>query len=264
MTSDAYLLFLAFGRARLDAGLRLAESLCARLLPRARLRSVIVDNALAGDVELELNDGRVYLSGDNSSREFSGWDRGLAWLRAVHRPPPDAAVILANDTFQRDDKRHHFDALSAERASALLAGGALVGYVDAYPKPIELFGVGLRQWIDTSLLLASERTLERLGRLALPFSDDDVFDADWRALFRSPSPLSENYRAYLRTWLFGERGADDFAEAWYGQAPLTAETFAAFKGKLRSIFCEHHLSGRARRAGLPLADVRAVPLAIDP
>jgi hypothetical protein len=263
MSAEAYVVFLAFGRDHLDGGLRVVEELVARLLPGWPLRTVIVDNALAGDVEIELMNGRVYLSGDNSSREFSGWDRGLAWLRAAYRPGPDAVVLLANDTFHRPDKQRHFDAFTPERTSAALAAGALVGYVDAYPKPIELFGVKLRQWIDTSLLFAAERTFARLGRLAAPFSDDDVFAAEHHALFRAPSPLSENYRAYLRAWLFGDGRPDEFAEAWYGQQPLTAENFASFKGKLRAIFNEHLLSGRALAEGIPIVDVRATPLVIE-
>jgi hypothetical protein len=263
MSADAWIVFLAFGRDHLDGGLNAVETLAARLLPGARVRTVIVDNALAGDVEIELHNGRAYLSGDNASREFSGWDRGLAWLRAAHRPAPDATLLLANDTFQRADKRGHFDGFTPERAAAALARGALVGWVDAYPRPIELFGVKLRQWIDTSVILGSEQSFARVGRLAAPFADEDVFAGDHRALFRAPSPLSENYRAYLRAWLFGDGRPDDFAETWYGQEPLGAHNFAAFKGKLRSIFCEHLLSGRAQREGLPIVDVRADPLVIE-
>ena len=44
------------------------------------------------------------ISGDNTLREFSGWDRGLAWLDRRHAPAPDSVVVLANDTIVRPDK----------------------------------------------------------------------------------------------------------------------------------------------------------------
>ena len=58
----------------------------------------------------------------------------------------------------------------------------------------ELFGLTVRQWVDTSLVIAEWRTLASLLPLAQPL-DDQVFGDDWRTLFREPSPLSENYRA---------------------------------------------------------------------
>ena len=38
----------------------------------------------------------------------------------------------------------------------------------------------------------------------------------------------------------------------------------AFKVKLRCVFCEHLLSARARARGIPLVDIRPMPLRIDP
>ena len=140
----------------------------------------------------------------------------------------------------------------------------MVGWVDEYPRPVELFGLPLRQWIDTSLVVLQWRTLDVLRPLARPVTDDGLFDDDWRRLFCEPSPLSENYRTYLKTYFFGDPGDGAFNHAWYAQQPLTAGTFEAAKIKLRCVLSEHLLSARARARGLSLSDIRPTPLAIDP
>jgi hypothetical protein len=162
----------------------------------------------------------------------------------------------------RADKHDRVRDIPPDRVAAA-SEGALVGWIDEYPRAVELFGLTLRQWIDTSLVLARRTTLADLLPLAKPFAND-VFAEDWRTVFREPSPLSENYRAYLKTYFFGDRSDREFEHGWYAQEALTERNFAAFTLKLRCVFCEHLLSARARARGIPLVDIRQKPLAIDP
>ena len=253
---EVQLLLLAFGDAHLTAALGNLRQLAARAFPQARPRVLVVDNSREGSFAEALDDGVVRIGGDNSQREFSGWDRGLAWLDSTLAP--QSMVILANDTLARPEKLGKLAALTAARAEEARRG-ALVGYVDAYPRPIELFGRRLRQWVDTSLVIASHATFSRLRPLALPHADGEIFADDWRQLFREPSPLSENYRRYLRSWLLGE-SSDEPIDPWYAQAPLAADNHAFMRQKIRSVLCEHYLSARARELHISLVDVRAEPL----
>ena len=267
------LVLVEFGRTNERPALELLLSTLRRAHPDAPVRSVVVDNARATASEEAIDRGITRIGGDNKLREFSAWDRGLEWLERRYGPTPDSLVVLANDTLTRPDKRdrvsalqHHVGAAFGRTIDDHLAAstGALIGWVDEYPRPVELFELTLRQWVDTSLVLTTRRTLTRLGPLAVAIDDDRVFAADWRQVFREPSPLSENYRTYLKTYFFGERIDRDFQHGWYAQAPLTEGNFAAFKGKLRSVFCEHLLSARARAHGIPLVDIHPIPRPIDP
>ena len=262
MKPEIYLALVEFGQQREQAALDLLVSTLGRACTGAVVRTVVVDNALDGDGEREIADGFHRVNGDNTLREFSGWDRGIAWLERRYPPAPESIVVLANDTVVRADKRDRVRGLPADRAAAA-SRGALVGWIDEYPRPFELFGLTLRQWIDTSLVLAERRTLGALLPLAQPLNDR-VFADDWRAIFREPSPLSDNYRAYLKTYFFGDRTDGEFQHGWYAQEPLTEHNFEAFKMKLRCVFCEHLLSARARARAIPLVDIRQKPLAIDP
>ncbi|HEY3043212.1 MAG TPA: hypothetical protein VGJ39_04270 [Vicinamibacterales bacterium] len=265
MKAEVYLALVEFGRQREQAALDLLVPTLHRVCPGAALRTVVVDNALDGEKGVGLptpfsDVDRV--SGDNTMHEFSGWDRGIAWLQQRYAPAPESILVLANDTIVRADKHDRVRDMPADRAAAASCG-ALVGWIDEYPRTVELFGLVLRQWIDTSLVLAEWRTLAALRPLARPPADD-VFADDWRAIFREPSPLTDNYRAYLRTYFFGDRGDGEFDHGWYAQEPLSAHNFEAFKLKLRCVFCEHLLSARARARGIPLVDIRPTPLAVDP
>ena len=262
MPREVYLVLLEFGQKHEQAALELLIPMLHRVCPSAILRGAVVDNALAGTVEVEIDHELDRVSGDNTLREFSGWDRGIAWLERRYSPATGSIVVLANDTVVRPDKHDRVRDIPADRVAAA-SHGALVGWIDEYPRAVELFGLALRQWIDTSLVFAEWRTLAALLPLARPFADELVFANDWRDIFREPSPLSENYRAYLKTYFFGARIDREFEHAWYAQEPLTERNFEAFKVKLRCIFCEHLLSAHARAQRIPLVDIRPEPLAID-
>jgi hypothetical protein len=262
MNSDVHLALVEFGRQREGPALRTLIPTLRRVYPSSALHVVVVDNSDAADVEVEIDSDLHLIGGDNTMREFSGWDRAIAWLQQRYTPAAGSIVVLANDTVARPDKRTRVGELPADRAAAA-ASGALVGWIDEYPRQIELFGLGLRQWVDTSLVITQWRTVAALGPLArLP--RNEVFSTDWRAPFLEPSPLSENYRAYLKTYFCGDPGIDAFDHRWYAQEPISALNFEAFKLKLRCVFCEHLLSARSRALGIPLVDIRPRPLAIDP
>jgi hypothetical protein len=262
MTDDVYLVLVEFGREREQAALHLLTTTLHRLFPTARVRLLIVDNAADNQYEAEIGPDLYHVGGDNSLHEFSGWDRGIAWLHTRWAPANDSIVVLANDTVARADKLERIRDVPADRAAAARQG-ALVGWIDEFPRTFELFGFSLRQWIDTSLVIAERQTLAALSPFARPLSDTQLFADDWRRVFREPSPLSENYRGYLKAYFFGEPTAGGFEHSWYAQEPLSEENFDAFKMKLRCVFCEHLLSARARARGIALVDIRLQPLAID-
>jgi hypothetical protein len=256
-----YLVLLEFGQQHERAAVDLLLPALERISPAAHVRGVVVDNALSSNAEITFGPDLQRINGDNTLREFSGWDRGLSWLERRYRPEPDSIVVLANDTIVRAEKRDRLDVPSGRAEAA--RRGALVGYVEAYPRPVTLFGETLRQWVDTSFVIAAHGTLAALRPLARPISNEDLF-AGPRGVFKEPSPLSENYRAYLRTWLTGERLDPEFHQTWHAHRPLTEATVDAFKAKVRSFICEHLMSARARRLGIPLVDIRPRPLPIDP
>lgn len=255
--AEAYVVYAAYGPDHVDDGLALLGDLCHRVLPRSAWRVVVVQNAWAGDVEVTRACGVHVISGDNSSREFSAYDRGVWWLRSYYDPKSEAVFLIANDTFHRSYGREYLELFTPEKVQGPLQEGRLVGWVDSYPEAVSLFGLSVRCWVRTSLVFCRLQELERLLPLALPFEDREVFSGDCQSFFCTPSPLSENYRRYLRAWLFGEPdGSGEFRERWHGAAALTPSTMRMFLGKARAILCEHYLSAKAGGLGIGICDVR--------
>jgi hypothetical protein len=247
---DVYVVFLEYGPAHRRTGREVLRRFLGYVFPGRPTREVVVDNAFARDEEVPPADGADVIAGDNSSREFSGFDAGVAFLRRKFQPSARSVFVLANDTFHRSYGTEYLDRFHPASVRAALRRGQAVGYVDCYPDEIEVLGLPVRCWIRTSLLVLGGRTLDAIGALALPVGDESIF-ASGPLFFRDDAPLSDNYKRYLRAWLFGEDGGD-FNERWHSMKPLTPENVADFRGKTRSILCEHYVSARLRARGIEI------------
>jgi hypothetical protein len=263
MPAEVFVILAEFGRQWEQPALALLIPTAERLFPGAALHTLVVDTAAAAASDHEIARHIEYMPADNSLGEFSAWDRAINRVDERFAPRSDSVFVLANDTVTRPDKRGRVREVPNDRAASA-ASGALVGWVDEYPRAVELFGLPLRQWVDTSFVISNRDTLESLRPLASAMPDSDVFADDWRCFFRQPSPLSDIYREYLSAYFFGQPRVPEFPHSWYAQQPLTAANADAFKAKLRCVFCEHLIGAHARRARIPLVDIRQTPLAMDP
>jgi len=252
-------LYLQYGDRHQAAGLGELRRQVQRLFPRSPASYLVIDNALPEGAAPVIDGDVTLLAGDNCNREFSGWDRGLAWLRAHREVASTDVVMLANDTFHRSYGTEYLELFRPWAVGRALRRNALVGYMDAFPEPVSAFGRELRSWVRTSLLITTAGTLYALLPLQLGDVDAQVFSPTTGEFFRREAPLSERYQAYLSTWLFGEQaGVDGFRERWHSQAGLTEANSEAMRQKARCILAEHQLSARARALGVPVVDVRGV------
>jgi len=257
MTPKVHTVYVEFTDRFQHDGLGILTPWVNRVLPGLSPEFLVVDNALAGDIEVSVEENVTLVSGDNSSREFSGLDTGVAWF-AANRDLNDGDVfVLANDTFHRSYGTGYLDLFSPNKVRVSLARGRIVGYVDAYHENVELFGLTLRTWVRTNLLILTYAALNRLTPLAIPFEDDEVFSNRYPEFFRDDAPLSSNYVALLHAWLFGESPEGvPVKKAWRSHQKLTEENAALLRAKARAILCEHYLSARAHDYGIRIDDVR--------
>jgi hypothetical protein len=99
MPREVYLVLFEFGQTHEQAALALLIPTLHRLFPGALLRGAVVDNSLARSDEVAIDNALDRVSGDNTLREFSGWDRGIAWLERRYSPATRSIFVLANDTW---------------------------------------------------------------------------------------------------------------------------------------------------------------------
>jgi hypothetical protein len=243
-------LFARHGARDYPTALHDLDELFRRSLADAARKLVIIDNALNEDHVEVLDDRTILIGSSNASREFSAWDRGIAFIGAqvagfdfVHLVS-SAFLTLYTDYLDRIDAR--LLGLVRGRAAAL-------GHIDYYNKPIELLGRVSQSWLRTSFVFVPPPELQLLGSLVSVRDGRAIFSDDPNSPFLPDAPLSKEFRANIIGWLTGA-GTGQGVQ-WHSRFDLTDETLPYFKAKALAIMNEHALSIRLRAQGCATVDV---------
>jgi hypothetical protein len=217
-------------------------------LPDVERQTVVVDTALP-PCEIERSPGRVVIGGDNSVREFSAFDSGLAhvgddlWTYDL--------VNLATAAF----RQLYWAYLErfVPRVLAAVAGRSLcLGHIDCYNEAIQVWGCQSQHWLRTSCIFLPPAELRILGTLVSTRDREEWFSGDPSAPFRRDAPLSEAYRRLIIDWLAG----NDIGQGvkWHSRVRLD-ESLPEFERKALAILNEHLLGLRLRASGCRTIDV---------
>ena len=233
-------LYLRYGREHSSAFERLRRWQFLNL-SQERVETWIIDNSLPEGTPEGVEGPFRLFSGDNSMREFSGWDR----IRAAY-----AEEIQGFDLVHFVDDR--FDVLYTKYLEhfhpTMLARVAsrpvCLGHIDSYDREVSLKGVRSQHWIRTCFFFMSPSTLDRLGPLVSQRDEADFFDRE--GLFRRGS-LSGQYVRYITDWL---AGVPLQGVSWHSRIGDPA----LFRKKALMILNEHALSIRLRQRGVRLMD----------
>lgn len=198
-------------------------------------------------------------AGDNSNREFSGWDAGVADVLSRGKAPD--VWIFTNDTVASrhgwSNQRAARFCLEAEWLSPHV-GPWMLGEVTDCARPGETPLGPMLQWISTYAFAMNHTLLQRLGTLS-PGNEllDSFFHDSYEPahkLFRDH--LDPDFFGGAQAWLIAdpEESAErarkyKWAHAWHGATELNADTFDALRAKMRCVMSETFLSQRARQAG---------------
>jgi len=253
MKRPLHALYLQTTPARQEESVDALMRIIARTFPDADARLLIVDNALDSPCERHVAPNVTLIDGDNRGREFTGLDRGIAWLRSKGEPRDDAIMLIANDTLLRDKEATDFFRLDGGFVLRQLDRSRILGHVDCLVAPIEVFGNSIDHWVRFNFVLCTYGVLKQLAPLSLPYEDADIFSDSPAEFFRPGVGLSETYRVFLKAFLQGQPNAALWR--WHSARPIGADNFAAFRSKAKAIICEHYLSGQAKRKGFELVDI---------
>jgi hypothetical protein len=152
---------------------------------------VIIDNSASHEYAGRVDDLTYEISGDNSSREFSGWQRGLEYLR--EQSQQFDACLFVNDTFLHRSWSERF-ALRQSLLEVATSRPCMLG-TEMFAPPGEILGNPLNNYIRTHLFLMSGRVVGHLGNLATldPALQDRIFNRVYspgKGLFREHAPVS--------------------------------------------------------------------------
>lgn len=248
-------LFARYGTAKYADALPALDRIYRTQAPELVRRTIVVDNALSPEHVQELSSDTLLIGGDNTDREFSGWQRALD--TAARELADYNAVHFVSSAFQMlySDYLGRFTSKIVEVVSAR---PVCVGHIDYYPYPIRCGTYVSRHWVRTSFWLIRPSELMRLGSLVSADRSAHLFapDRDWP--FDRDGMLSPGYQQLIFDWLTSPRGTGQ-GTAWHShidpRAPGGREEFLE---KARTIINEHMLSIRLRAQGTNLVDITAL------
>ncbi len=200
------------------------------------------------------------IHGDNSLREFSGWQAGVDFCRRTGMLGPESTLICANDTFCHHNKFGPLTRYAFVRAFRRLnrEGNApvLVGEIHRPGPKFSLNNLTFDEWVSTYLFAMNMPLLDKLGSLKPRFDLNACFVAPPSSTDFFTDALSTNLRQHLSKWLF-QSGQH---QQWKDAQALDASNLTNIVGKAKSILCEMRLSAEALHTGGHLASVFASPL----
>lgn len=226
------------------------EAFFADKMPDAIHRSVVVDNDRPRHEFERLGEGRMLIGGDNSLREFSAWDRGIAYLDRMRENPH--FVHLATSAFD-SLYTQYLDRFGSTLLEAAYRARAIVGHIDYYNEPIEVLDHTSQQWIRTSFFFVPAEVLHALGSVVSFDRSEQLFSDDPAEPFLPDAPISKRYRELIVSWLTGEGTGQGVV--WHSRFTLCEDTLPLFRAKALAIVNEHLLSVRMRALGYPIVDV---------
>lgn len=190
------------------------------------------------------------LKGDNSVREFSGWQAAISYCSENGLDTNQGAFIFANDTFCHHNKfgpltRHLFSRQFRNvlrHPSSLTLAGETHGNNAQY----SMLGMPFSNWVSTYLFCITFALSRKIGGvLPQELQLDAFFSGQANVENFLVGPLSANLIKDTNNWVFGLRPT----AKWYGATQLSAENLPAFIGKTKSILCEKFLSAITLNVG---------------
>ncbi len=222
-------------------------------LKDTRTTIVVVDNLWQGDWYHEVSPDLFHLGGDNSSWEFSAFDRGCRFLAENHREFDLFAFVTDAFTAYGDE---FLDLIDDQTLDYTLGLHACTGWIDSIFETFQAFDYRYTQYLRTSFLLMPSPVLKQLDTLTTPIDAWRIFSGDPAAPFRQDAPLSRSLQDFLITWLTGAPSSIELERQWHSSFDLSEETLPLFEAKTLAILREHLLSARLLGQATPCFDFR--------
>ena len=266
--SKVFVVALCFGDEHIAGMLDVAQTFVGNNFPNIETQLLVVDNQLEAPHEVD-RFGGVYLNGDNSQQEFSGWQRGIDYLTSRFKLSNTDAVVFLNDTVHRRNYAvggdRYFETYRIEHDGAAPQVWA-AGYLDDFPAETSIHGLKFSTWIRSNLFAMNWPAVQLVSPLVFPCSWDEVFDDTHTDRFWGEhAPMSANWMAYISSWLFGAEDPrfPEYRLKWIRAEKLNADNRRYFQSKAISILSEHYMTARLLKSNVKIFDFNIYPKASD-
>jgi len=249
-----YLLYPTGPSYQREKPLRALQKIAARLPGRKTI--VYIDNSAPGSFSERLGENEFAVGGDNTYLEFSGWQKGLEFVRG--RGLVGDVCLFANDTFLNQSILHR-RLVNAAALRCALKYDAMVGKRMVPAVAGQILGNPLVPYVRTHLFMLPSRVLAKLRSLLSldRRSIDQLLLREYDPavpLFRADAPISKSIRDLITSHLHS---------SWYRKKPYTAEHFDELRAKAISILNAFLLSMRVHQMGYPLVSYARASAFLD-
>lgn len=215
-------------------------------LKKKRVVYVVVNNRDEGDGSKAVDERTYYVQGDNVEREFSGWQKGLVFLRKQNIPYD--VILFVNEAFEAvipSFLGSHNVRWIILKAHILRSA---IGFIDTAWERIRIVGKSTRVWINTNCFFIPRSLSDKLGTLVSVDSCniDKYLPEEFPGtgdIFREDAPLNADYKERIVKWL---------TVRWHSKLVLDQRNWPMFREKAKAIFNEALLSIRIRELGYPI------------
>ncbi len=253
-TQRLAVVFVQYDRRKYRRALEKMMTVLDRL-PSIDLEVVVVDNAHPGRWYHKVTETLTHIGGDNTSWEFSAFDRGLEFLATAGTRADVYAFATDAFTAYGDE---YLDLVSEGVLTHCIELEGCVGWVDSFGGSLEVLGYTFEHWMRTSLFFMPAAVVAKLGRLTTPIDPSVFFSREPAKPFKDTAPVSANLQSLLLTWLTQTPTDIHLAEVWHSQFNLTADTFEFFRKKVSAILREQLLSARLQALEIASYDFRLI------
>lgn len=266
--SKVFVIALCLGDEHIAGMLDVAQTFVGNNFPNVETQLLVVDNQLEFTHESH-RFGGVYINGDNSQQEFSGWQRGIDYLTSRFKPSNTDAVVFLNDTVHRRNYAvggdRYFEAYRIDDVGPTPQVWA-AGYLDDFPAEASIHGLKFSTWIRSNLFAMNWTAVQLVSPMVFPCSWDQVFDDTQSDRFwGEQAPMASNWMAYISSWLFGAEDPSfpEYRLKWIRSEKLSTDNRRYFQSKAISILSEHYLSARLLKSKVKIFDFNTYPKTPD-
>ncbi|MFX0195937.1 MAG: hypothetical protein ACFFCW_07430 [Candidatus Hodarchaeota archaeon] len=123
----------------------------------------IVDNRNEGDYIVKITKNMYKVGGDNSNREFSGWQKGLDILNSININYH--LILFVNEAFLAPGKSYLEDYASIFLLLKSLLFNSVIGRIDSHRDKLYALGYDVSQWVCTNCFFVPKKMIDRIDNI---------------------------------------------------------------------------------------------------
>lgn len=201
----------------------------------------IIDNFAEGDY-IEKQEENIYrIGGNNSEREFSGWQKGLDTLNSMNIPYD--IILFVNDAFLVPGRSYLENYASKSLILKSLLNNAVVGRIDDFGEKVTVLNYTVNEWVCTNCFFVPKKIINKIDNIVTINLDkiNDFLDENYFEISEKKQLLSEKI---TRESLIDGRHVIEFEIAERGDIDIQIELNKSF------IPVEHKLGNDNRELGI--------------